>query len=392
LIETWLNPNGPDATPPSSIVRVFDELCSPRGPFWLDEGERDGFASSTSVSRRTQLEGERRNLIDSIPTNIPQAVVVLEGGPASTKHEGFNDAPVYLRGNPATPGKIIARGLPQFLAGENQPAITHGSGRLRLADWIASPNNPLTARVAMNRIWQHHFGQGIVRTSTNFGRRGEPPTHAGLLDYLAVRFTESGGSLKAMHRLIMLSAVYQQQSVVPPDTAAADPENLWLGRMNRKSLDAEELRDSLLMVAGGLDRHAGGPGFQDITLKRRSLYLMSVRTGAKSSFASVFDGPDCTAVVEKRTVSTVAPQALFLLNDPFTHEQARRLARRIEQSSGKRDPETNLRAAYRWVLSRAPTNQELAIGGELLRATDPQDSLERFCQLLLCTNEFFYLD
>jgi hypothetical protein len=286
----------------------------------------------------------------------------------------------------------VPRGFPKVLAGDQQPTIAEGSGRLRLADWIASTNNPLTARVAVNRIWQHHFDEGIVRTPTNFGQRGERPTHPELLDYLAVRFMESGWSMKAMHRLMMLSAAYQQSSHASPEMIAADPENFLFGRMNRTRLDAEAIRDSLLLVAGRLDTSLGGAGFQDVAIPRRSLYLMSVRTGAKSGFASVFDAPDSGAIVEKRSVSTVAPQALFLLNDPFSIDQAIALARRVVHECSAAQPEEQIGAVYRLVFGRLPTSEELAIGREQLQDTGEADRLERYCQLLLCANEFVYVD
>jgi hypothetical protein len=175
--------------------------------------------------------------------------------------------------------------------------------RAALADWIASPDNPLTARVMVNRIWQHHFGAGLVRTSANFGAMGERPSHPELLDFLAARFVSSGWSIKAMHRLIMLSNAYQQDAVPSAAGLAADPENRLLWRLNRRRLEAEALRDSLLAVAGRLDSTPGGPGFQEASTPRRSLYLMSVRTGAKTAeFGPLFDAPDCSAL-------TVCPRA-----------------------------------------------------------------------------------
>ena len=392
LSDSWQNPDAPEATPPSPLSLVYDELCSPRSPFWLDQGNRDGLVASELAPRIGRTRADLEALKKSIPTNIPQAVVVQDGGPATTKHEGFKDAHVYLRGNHKTPGKIVPRGFPKFLAGESQPVITEGSGRLRLADWIASRSNPLTARVAVNRIWQHHFGDGIVRTSANFGERGERPTHPELLDYLAIRFIESGWSMKAMHRLMMLSAVYQQSSRASPEVLASDPENVLLGRMNRTRLDAESLRDSLLFVAGRLDRSRGGMGFQEVSLPRRSIYLMSVRTGSKSGFASVFDSPDSGAVVEKRSVSTVAPQALFLLNDPFSSELAGALGKRVARESPASATEDQIRAAYRLVFGRPPTGEEVAIGRELLQGEGEAERLDRYCQILLCANEFVYVD
>ena len=146
-----------------------------------------------------------------------------------------------MRGKYDRLGDLVLRRFPRLLAGDDQKPIREGSGRLQLANWVASPENPLTARVMVNRIWQHHFGEGIVRTPNNYGKLGTPPTHPELLDYLAHRFIDSGWSIKAMHRAIMLSATYQQSSIPLPATLKADPDNLWLGRMNRRRLESEAL-------------------------------------------------------------------------------------------------------------------------------------------------------
>src|SRR5262249_26114836 len=156
--------------------------------------------------------------------------------------------------------------------GRQPPPITAGSGRLELARWIARPDNPLTARVMVNRIWQHHFGAGIVRTPSNFGRRGEPPTHPELLDWLAGRVVASGWSVKAIHRRLMLSAAYQRSSQAPGALVVADPENRLWGRMNRRRLDAEELHDSLLALADRLNEKLGGPAEADAASPRRLIY------------------------------------------------------------------------------------------------------------------------
>ena len=169
LFDTWLRSDGPEPAAPSALALVYEELCSPRSPFWLSADERASLVTSEWTPRIAQAQAELAGLKKAIPT-VPEAVVVLDGGPAGSKHEGFKDAQVYLRGNHKKPGKTVPRGFPKFLAGEHQPPITEGSGRLRLADWLANPNNPLTARVAVNRIWQHHFGEGIVRTPTNVGK------------------------------------------------------------------------------------------------------------------------------------------------------------------------------------------------------------------------------
>ena len=187
---------------------------------------------------------------------------------------------------------------------------------MQLASWLTKADNPLTARVMVNRLWQHHFGAGIVRTPSNFGKLGERPTHPELLDWLATRFVKSGWSVKAMHRTLMLSATYRQSSTPEAETLKADPDNLLFGRMNRRRLEAEAIRDNLLAVSGRLDRKQGGPAVRHFNSPRRTVYLMTVRSD-RSGFGPLFDVADPTAPIDRRTVSTVAPQALFLLNHPF---------------------------------------------------------------------------
>jgi hypothetical protein len=217
--------------------------------------------------------------------------------------------------------------LPVLLAGDNQAPIHDGSGRMALARWISSPDNPLTARVMMNRVWQHHFGEGIVRTPNNFGKLGAPPTHPELLDWLAGEFVKSGWSIKAMHRLICNSATYQQAS--SSRDAARDPDNLLFGRQNRRRLEAEALRDAMLFTAGQLDLREGGPSVRDLMAPRRTFYITTIRAD-RATYQMLFDAADPTSIVEKRTESTVAPQALWLLNHPFALAQASALANRAK--------------------------------------------------------------
>ncbi len=232
---------------------------------------------------RSELDSLRRDLEtlkkEKSP-EIPQAVVVQEGGPKGTRHEGFKDAHVFIRGNVKRLGMTVARGIPQvFIASGARPVpISQGSGRRELADWIASTNNPLTARVMVNRIWLQHFGEGLVRTPNDFGERGDRPANPALLDWLAARFVESGWSVKAMHRMILRSSAYQETSHTTADLLARDPENRLLGRTNRRRLDAEAIRDSLLAVAGRLDVTMKGMPFAQLGVPRRTLYLQTVRT------------------------------------------------------------------------------------------------------------------
>lgn len=394
LAARWVEGSGSEGQPATPDQLAYEEVASAQGPYYSGTAESEAAPNLPMAAQiaRVKTELAALQLQASSRSNLPQAVVVQEGGPPGTPHEGFKDAAIYVRGNHKKPGRIVPRRFPVALAGGQQPKITEGSGRRALAEWIGSLENPLAVRVAVNRIWQYHFGEGIVRTPTNFGERGERPSHPDLLDYLAGRFIESGGSMKVLHRLIMLSAVYQQDSRASEEALAADPENRLLSRMNRQRLDAEGIRDSLLRVAGRLDPAVGGAGFLELTIPRRSLYLMSVRTGAKSGFASVFDAPDCAAVVERRSVSTIAPQALFLLNDPFMAELATDLAHRIRQSGAAAEPQGQIRHAYRLVFGRLPTTAEVQIGQELLRTATATNALERYCQLLLCSNEFIYVD
>ncbi|HEV3006531.1 MAG TPA: DUF1549 and DUF1553 domain-containing protein, partial [Pirellulales bacterium] len=253
LQERWFGPPKTEGTEADRAADLYDELLSPRGPFWTSAADRARLLPKEVWTKLAAWRAELELLKQKPAFEVPKAVVVAEGGPPGTKHEGVHDCPVYLRGDPANPGPMVPRGFPRILAGGDQPPIREGSGRRELAQWLCRPGHPLTARVMVNRIWQHHFGAGLVRTSTNFGVGGERPSHPELLDYLAGRFVDSGWSIKAMHRLIMSSSVYQQSTSASETTIAADPENRLLARMDRRRLEVEAIRDSLLAIAGRLD-------------------------------------------------------------------------------------------------------------------------------------------
>jgi hypothetical protein len=251
------------------------------------------------------------------------------------------------------------------------------SGRRELAEWIVSPTNPLTARVYVNRVWHYLFGAGLVRTLDNFGRTGEPPSHSELLDYLAAHFMQDGWSTKRLVREIVLSRAYRMGTAGNAEATAIDPENRLLWRMNRMRLDAESLRDAMLMVSGKLDRRIGGPniltpglenaGAMDQTTEynylfkdvRRSVYTPAFRNRRHELF-EVFDFADQNSAVAKRDVTTVAPQALLMLNSPFVMELARLAAERALAQPGLSD-EQRIDRAFRETLSRGPTNEELTI-------------------------------
>ncbi|MBI1763272.1 MAG: PSD1 domain-containing protein [Acidobacteria bacterium] len=291
---------------------------------------------------------------------------------AETPQSGY----VFLRGKPENKGEQVQPQFLQILAGPDRKPFTNGSGRLELAQAIADPRNPLTARVMVNRIWQHHFGNGLVRTPSDFGTRGEAPTHPALLDWLASTFMNDadnpqsairnpqsdGWSLKKLHRLLVLSRAYQQSST---DNAAArqrDPENKLLWHMNRRRLDIEELRDALLQASGKLDlKLAGLPASAEAWpfMQRRTLYSFIDRAIVPGDFLA-FDFASPEAHSPQRYLTTVPQQALLLLNSPFVIEQARALLQRPEIATEK-NPRRRIAQLYRLLYNRRPGAGELAL-------------------------------
>jgi cytochrome c553 len=340
--------------------------------------------------------------------------------------------PVLRRGDRFSPGEPAPRRFLQILAGEGCPPLTTTqSGRLELARWIASKANPLTARVMVNRIWQQHFGTGLVATSDNFGLRGERPSHPELLDWLAGEFVASGWSIKSLHRLIVLSAAYRQSSRPDDRCMKADPNDRLLWRMPRRRLEAEALRDALLAVSGKLDRTLGGNDSGELlfsagevidkardffrpnqlradhpiytTSRRRSLYLPVVRNAIPDVFA-LFDGADPNAVTAVRNDTTVASQALFLLNHPLVREQSLHFARLLLADAKATDAE-RLTLGFRRALGREPNPDEVASALTFLdkfarlavtkgRILDEArlEAWRSFCQTLFCRNEFLYVE
>ena len=277
----------------------------------------------------------------------------------------LNDAPkpvepkIFLRGDPARPGRTVPRRFLRVLSGPDRAPFRDGSGRLELARAIASPDNPLTARVMVNRIWMHHFGRGLVNTPGDFGLRSDPPTHPELLDWLARRFVEGGWSVKGMHRLILLSSTYRQASDDRSEARAVDPENLLVWRQNRRRLEFEAMRDSILAVAGRLDGSIGGRPVS-ITAEpfstRRTVYAYIDRQNLDGLFRT-FDFASTDASTPARHTTVVPQQALFLMNSPFVAEQARHLADRAARDAGP-DPDRQVAALYRLALARPPEAHE----------------------------------
>jgi hypothetical protein len=317
----------------------------------------------------------------------PPRAMVLEDAPAPYEPR------VFLRGNPHNLGERVPRQFLHVLTGNARQPFQHGSGRLELAQAIADPMNPLTARVLVNRIWLHHFGKGLVGTPSDFGLRSEPPSNPELLDFLAATFVKQGWSIKKLHRQILLSHAYQQQSNDRPDCKAVDPENALLWRMNRQRLDFEAMRDALLMVAGRLGRKVGGPSVRDIASPastRRTLYGFLDRLNLPGIYRT-FDFPAPDATSPRRDVTTVPPQALFLMNNPFVIECARHLVRRQEIATEK-GVTTKVERLYGLVYGRGPSSEEMSQAQEFLGADASEVVWGRFGQALMLANEFVFVD
>ena len=340
------------------------------------------------------MKAELDILKATMPTPPGLVLAAQDGGVPKTAHAGIHDVAIHVRGSYARLGPVVPRHFPSIVTGVESPPIGAGSGRLELARWLTAPEHPLTARVMANRIWQYHFGPGIVRTPSNFGKLGEAPTHPELLDFLARRFVASGWSVKALHRAILLSATYQQSSTPPAETLQADPENRLFGRMDRRRLESESLRDALLAVAGNLDPAPDGPATREFASPRRTLYYATLRSD-RSSFGPLFDAADPAAIVDRRTASTVAPQSLFLMNHPFARAQSHALASRLA-SAGLPDDASRIRRAYLLLFARPPEPDETALGLSALaklRSSGPDErAWAAYCQVLLCSNEFLYVD
>jgi hypothetical protein len=328
------------------------------------------------------------------------------------------DVPLQQKGDPAKPGKTVRRHFLTALGGAELPPDDPSSGRLRLADWLLDPSNPLPPRVMVNRIWLHHFGKGIVPTPNDFGKQGKPPTHPELLDWLASRFVEGGWSIKAMHRLIMLSHAYRLASARDAETVQKDPNNELLAAFSRQRLDAEAIRDTLLALGGTLDLAPGGahpfppqteweftqhkPFKAVYETNKRSVYLMTQRI-QRHPYLAIFDGADPSVSTPARTASTTPLQALYLLNDPFLHEQSRRFAERI--LAERFDDSARLQHAYTIAFCRLPASDEsvealhfLSTAREKLAqcGTSPEkldaEAWQALVRVLLRLNEFVYLD
>jgi hypothetical protein len=372
------------------------------------------------------LERERDACLSDAPEPIELALAVADDKPV--------DLPIHLRGShlKLAPDPV-PRGFVEIIAHANpSPTIpADRSGRLEFAQWLVAPSNPLTARVLVNRVWQAHFGEGLVRTPDNFGLRGDLPSHPELLDWLATQFVQSGWDLKALHRLILRSAVYQQASqrgaplgstqplpgsptaaTETPAPAVVDPDNRLLSFFPRRRLEAEMIRDALLQTSGRLDPTLGGtlvnwkndeytPG-DDVSARsvRRTLYLPVVRDRVYDAL-TLFDFANPSVTTAKRVPTVVAQQALFFLNSPLVRDAAAALADSI-QARGELEPPQRIREAYRRILTREPSSAEHARAQVFLAHLPPApkgaspektpetQALAALCQTLFASNEFVY--
>ncbi|MCB1078352.1 MAG: DUF1553 domain-containing protein, partial [Verrucomicrobiae bacterium] len=303
------------------------------------------------------------------------------------------DTPLRIRGMVRSFGESIPRGFLQVTQPAGQPVaeIATGSGRLELANWLASPDNPLTARVMANRLWLHLFGEGIVASPDNFGTTGDAPTHPELLDYLAGRLIESGWSTKTIVREIVLSRAWAMSSEweeADPLASRIDPDNRLLHRGHRRKLDAESLRDSLVSFSGSLDRTGGGPALPEDfkseydpmeTSLCRSVYVPVFRNQV-DEVLNTFDFANPNFTVGKRSESSIPTQSLFLMNSPFIHQQAELAAKRLLDSP-ETETASRIDRAYRLVLGRSPTETESRLSAEFVRAEGP-DRLETWSALM----------
>jgi len=317
------------------------------------------------------------------PGAPPRAMVLLDN---ATPFE----PQVFVRGNPNRPGATIPRQSLTILNKTRQP-FNSGSGRLELARQIASPDNPLTARVLVNRVWMHHFGEGLVRTPGDFGLRSESPTHPQLLDYLASRFMSEGWSIKKLHREILRSAVYRQASAARAECVAVDPENRLLWRMNRRRLDFEAMRDAVLAVAGTLEETVGGPSFDPNSASpRRSVYARIDRMNLPE-FLRSFDFPSPDATSAQRNTTTVAPQSLYLMNNPAMIAAAQKTLQRPDLVSRTTVAE-KVSLLYELAFGRLPDETERRRAAEFLTEQPTAERWAAFVQALMMSNEFVFLD
>ncbi|MEZ5940731.1 MAG: PSD1 and planctomycete cytochrome C domain-containing protein [Planctomycetaceae bacterium] len=367
----------------------------------------------------TEHQKERADFVSiTIPEELKETYENAEAWAVSDKEKPDGDVPVYVGGDPKKKGDNAPRGFLDVLNADDAVIPEGESGRLQLAQWIASPENPLTPRVIVNRIWHHHFGKGFVATPSNFGQQCAPPSHPELLDWLATEFMSHGWSIKYLHRQILLSAAYQLDSVNRPEQAAIDEANRYFWKFDRRRMDAETLRDSILAVSGTLEPGTGGrhpfpandklkfsqgnPFFATYDHNHRTVYLMSPRLN-RHPFMALYDGPDPNKTTSARPTSTVALQALSMMNGDFMKTKATAFARSAIAAQVETSDRVNW--AYERAYGRPPEATELTEAADYLAAYEASMqeqgkskeesellSWASFSRVLLSSNEFVYID
>ena len=389
-----------------AAIQRIDQKATRRAKDEKETKLADATGKEVALKYTPEEKDERDRLIFELGKAALQARFSMQSATVLAHAEVVHDVRMTVRGDFHGTGDKVGPGFPKVLGGATDIADT--DRRKALALWLASPEHPLTARVMVNRVWAWHFGRGIVATPSDFGRQGERPSHPELLDWLASEFVRQGWSLKKLHRAIMLSDVYRRTSASDAQNAKLDADNRYLWRMNRQRMDAETLRDAVLAVSGSLNLKMGGRAvIPPLTAEektgmwalnqwpvaldkaehnRRSVYLYVKRSFPYPMF-QIFDVPDSSGSCPRRDTTTVAPQALALLNSEFMLDQARRLAERVEkESAGGADLQID--AAWRLVLGRAPAASEKERAQRFL--TD--SPLRELCLVLLNMNEFLYVD
>ncbi|MBI5775368.1 MAG: DUF1553 domain-containing protein [Verrucomicrobia bacterium] len=342
----------PAALPDANREAVRQLLYAPGSPAITTDADSERLLAA-AAPRQRELKAKLDELDAIHPGSPPRAMALLD-------NDKLVEPVVFVRGNPGNIGPAVPRQFLEVITGKNRQPFQSGSGRLELARAITSPDNPLTARVLVNRVWLNHFGAGLVRTPSDFGVRAEPPTHPELLDYLAARFMVEGWSLKKLHRAIMLSATYQQSSEERAEGAARDPSNQWLWKMNRQRLGFEAMRDTLLAASGQLDLARGGHPVE-LTAEpfpaRRTIYGLVDRQNLPGVFRTFdFASPDASS--PQRFSTTVPQQSLFLMNSPFVIQQAQAMARRADLRVMKTDEE-RISRAHQILHQRQPSAEEI---------------------------------
>ena len=356
---------------------------SPEGAKRLAEwnAQIDAIKKATPLFDRALVRGVLDSSLHVLPDGLHRTRLEYKPGIPQ-------DVALQIRGNPASPGAIVARRFLAVFSPEAPKPFAQGSGRLELANAIVTEGAPLAARVFVNRVWKQHFGAGLVETPSDFGAQGSPPSHPQMLDDLAERFIATGWSTKWLHKEIMLSATYQQASTFDAKKHAIDPDNRFLWRMNRRRLEVEAWRDAMLAVTGSLDLKQGGPPVElaDAKNQRRTLYG-TVKRRELHDMLRLFDFPDPTTHSAARVPTTTPLQQLFTLNSPFLQSQAAALVKRLKTEAA--DDDARVRRAYLLLYGRPESENQLRVAREFLGS---DEAWLQYAHVLLGSNEFLFVD